>query len=845
GKKTKVDIYRLNKLRAAPRKVELERMPLFGRARELERILNLTQGLRSGNVVHCVVNGQMGIGKTRFKEELTARLIHNDDIRCLETNCSVDVQSPFASFKALLVEMLQLNETEKPQVMAKRIEQTLSDMNLKATVTRGIKHILQTDLNRVRGEDLRMINEEIYSSTLNLIRHQCRQKPTVLIFEDFGQADITSKELVNFLISELENEAVMFVLLNVPKSHLDSISVTAEEIELKPLVKKDIQAMIQHILGNVDAKLADYMYREAGGNPLFTIEAIRNTRRNKIIKQVSGKWYLDKEQTLVFLDDLYGLVMSTVDSLTSTARLIVDYASVIGYRFSFRILRELLVRPDLGEQLDFLIAEGYLVQSSAGDDPVYIFRHNLLKDAAYSVLPVRKRREIHQKIAMLFEKLYPHNLSPFYEDVARHYMACENHTRAARYFKLAGDKAKNIYAIEQSLSFYEQVLNLPDIVKEKLPRPLFQEVMLNLVDIYEIKGDTKKMERTARLQLNEARQHGDKDYELLFAERTADALIQLNRMEEAERLLNSSIEKCDETMINILAFLYSHLGKLYANRYEYDKCLLNYNLSWRTANSHEIRAAEILCLINLVHLHKSLGNYEKALEYVQYGFEILADTEDIRRNVELQYLLASIDYDIWNLDKAANLLNECFMTADSIGSFDAYVRSALDLAFIYSANGNARKVDEYLKSVDKKISFLIQETLLAEINLKKAMIFYGIKEFAKAKDYVISSIRIAEKSHRADIIFQCHSLFSDIDKKQALEHAKKALDIAELMKLPPLIGTALYRITKIHLAQGDIERARHYGKKALLVYDDIKSRLSEANRKYYVKRPEYVQLLGV
>ena len=845
GKKTKVDIYRLHRLRAAPRKLELERMPLLGRENEMKKILDLTEELTSGNAVHCIINGQMGIGKTRFKEELAARLTRGDGLRCLETNCSVDVQSPYVSFKSLLIEMLQLNETEKPEIITKRIEQSISDMNFKPTVAKGIKHILQTDLNRARGEDLRMINEEIYSSTLNLIRYQCRKKPMILIFEDFGQADVTSKELVTFLISELEGEPVMFVLLNVPKSHLDAISVAAEEIELKPLAKKDIQAMIEHILGNVDAKLVDYMYREAGGNPLFTIEAIRNTRRNKIIKQASGKWYLDKEQTLVFLDDLYGLVMSTVDSLTSTARLIVDYASVIGYRFSFRILRELLVRPDLGEQLDFLITEGYLVQSSAGDDPVYIFRHNLLKDAAYSVLPVRKRREIHQKVAMLFEKIYPHNLSPFYEDVARHYLACEKHAQAARYFKLAGDKAKNLYAIDQSLSFYEQVLNMKDLIKDKLPRPSLQEVMLNLVDIYEIKGDTNKMERIARQQLDEARQGDDKEYELLFAERDADALIQLNRMEEAEQLLNASIEKCDEAMINIQAILYSHLGRLHANRYEYDQCLLNYNLSWRTAHSHNIKTAEILCLINLVHLHKSLGNYEKALEYVQYGFEILADSEDIRSNIRLQYLLASIDYDIWNLDKAASILNECFMTADSIGSFDAYIRSALDLAFIYSANGNAKKVNEYLKSVDKKISFLIQENLLAEINLKKAMIFNGIKEPAKAKDYVLSSIRIAERSHRAEIIFQCHNLLSEIEKKQSLEHAKKALDIAELMKLPPLIGTALYRITQIHLEKGDIERARHYGKKALLVYDDIKSRLSEMNRKYYINRPEYVQLLGV
>jgi hypothetical protein len=78
-----------------------------------------------------------------------------------------------------------------------------------------------------------------------------------------------------------------------------------------------------------------------------------------------------------------------------------------------------------------------------------------------------------------------------------------------------------------------------------------------------------------------------------------------------------------------------------------------------------------------------------------------------------------------------------------------------------------------------------------------------------------------------------------------MDHAKKALELAEVMKLPPLIGAALHNVTQIFLAKGDVERARYYGKKALLVYDDIKSRLSEANRKYYVNRPEYVQLLGI
>ncbi len=845
GKQTKVDIYRLHRFRTTPKKTEPERMPLYGREKELQRILNLAEKAASGRAVHCTVNGQMGIGKTRLKEELTARLASNGNIDCFETNCAVDVQSPYAPFKQLFKEFMDLQEQDAPENIARRIEEYVSVQGLKFTTAKGIKHILLTDLNRLRSEDLLVINEEIHSAILNLVRYRCRQKPMILIFEDFGQTDTTSRELVNFLISELEHDPIMFILLNVPTHHLDPVPHNLEDIELKPLLKKDIQHVVQHILGSFDDELLDYMYREAGGNPLFTIEAIRNTRRNKIIKQVAGKWYLDKEQTLVFLDDLYGLVMSTVDSLTSTARLIVDYASVIGYRFNFRILRELLIRPDLEEQLNFLIAEGYLVQSSAGTDPVYIFRHNLLKDAAYSVLPVRKRREIHGKVANLFEQLYGKNLSPFYEEVARHYLACDKHARAAKYFKLAGDKAKNLYAIEQSLAFYEQVLEIQNEIEEKLPHSLFQDVMLNLVDIYEIKGDISKMERIARQQLGEARQRDDVRNEMLFAERAADALIQLNKLEEAERLLTTSIEKCDEGMVSILAVLYSHLGRLYANRYEYDSCLINYNLSWRTANSNNIKEAEILCLLNLAQLHKNLGNYEKALEYVQYGFELLVDTEDVRRNVQLQYLLASIDYEIWNVDKAASLFNECFMTADSIGNFDAYIKSALDLAFIYSSNGKAAKVEEYLKSVDKKISFMIRENLLAEINLKKAMIYCSIKDFSKAQDYVINSIRIAERSHKADIVLQCHSLLAVIDSEHELEHAKKALELAERMKLPPFIGSALYSITQIFLKKGDNERARYYGNKALMVYDDIKSRLSETNRKHYVNRPEYVSLLGI
>jgi len=845
GKKTKVDIYRLQKIRTTPRTVEPLRMPLFGRETELKKLLTLAQESVTQKAVYCIINGQMGIGKTRLKEELEVELNKNDEVTCFETNCSVDIQSPYYPFRTLLRDLLHLHELDSKDIMAKRIDAMVGEENFNPTLARGMKHLLLTDIERLHSEEMRMVNEEIYASVRNIIRTECRKKPLILIFEELGQADAMSKDLITYLMSELAEEPVMLLLINAPEYHPEGVSSSIQEMDLKPLTRQNVHALIQHILGNVDPGLADFIYREAGGNPLFTIEAIRNTRRNQIIKQTSGKWYLVKDQALVFLDDLYGLVMSTIDSLASDARLIVDYASVIGYRFSLRILKELLTRPDLKEHLDHLIAEGYIVLSSDGEDPIYIFRHNLLKDAAYTVLPVRKRKEIHLRVANLFEQIYSANLSSFYEDVARHYLASDQYEYATKYFKLAGDKAKNLYAIDQALSFYEQVMSIKKEFSYELPQDMYRDIMLSLIDIYEIKGDINKMEKTARDRFFEAKKDGDQKNALLFAERQAYGLILLNRMEQAEELLVASIEKCDNETLNILPILYADLGMLYASRNEYDMCLLNYNLSWRTARANNFKEAEILCLINLSKLHKSLGNYEKALDYLHHGLEILVEKEDIRKNIELQYLIAGIDYEIWNIEKAKNTFNECLMTADSIGSFDAYIRSALDLACIHSLNGESGRVMEYLKDIDKKISFLIRENLLAEIDIKKALVYYYNHDNKKANDYVISSVRIAERSQQREIEFHCYKLLSMIDKNHNMEHAKRALDLAERMKLPPLIGDALYRITLIFLENKDIERARYYGRKALLVYDDIKSRLSDTNRKFYIRRPEYSKLLEI
>ncbi len=188
---------------------------------------------------------------------------------------------------------------------------------------------------------------------------------------------------------------------------------------------------------------------------------------------------------------------------------------------------------------------------------------------------------------------------------------------------------------------------------------------------------------------------------------------------------------------------------------------------------------------------------------------------------------------------------ECLKLSDDIGNIEIYIKSALDLAVIHALNDDQKKANEYLQFVDEKVSFLIRENLLAFINLKKAIVYYHQSDTNRALDFIASALKMAQKLDLRIIECTCYNLSSLIDTKNAFEHAQRALDIAEMLKLPPLIAAALFRITQIFIEEHDSEKVHYYGRKALLVYDDIKFKLNDGNRKAYIRRPEYAQLLEI
>ena len=842
GKTEKVDVYRFRTLKPKEEPVR-EQIPLFGRQQELQKLLGVVESVQKNGIAVSIITGQMGIGKTRLKEEFEAHLSQTKNLQFYETHCSIEIHTPFYPFKSLLRNYFKLNEFDPHPAIARKIDDIIAQKKLPPSIAKGIKNLFLTNLRRLRPDEIQTISEEIYTSIRDLIHYECQKGPLVLIFEEFNKADLMTKLLITYLASECENDPLMILMVNVSRDFLSSISIPINEINLTPLSKTEIKQLIKFFLGEADDRLIEFLYRAAGGNPLFTIEAIRNTRRTKLIKRVSGCWALEKEHKLSFLDDLYGVVMSTIDSLPVDYRLIIDYASVIGYSFNYRILKELIQRANLREQLNHLIREGYFVLSTIEHEPVYVFRHNLLKDAAYTVLPLRKRREIHQKIAELFENLFQENLSFHYEDIAHHYFSCDNFKKAAHYFKLAADKAKNLYALDQALNFYNKIIEIDK--KVPLAQDTIREVLLNLTDIYELNGNINKMEKVARNGLQKAIQEKSLKDEILFSERLASALILENRFEEAEGILLSAIQKSTEEYSNFLTILYADLGRLYAWRYEYEKSVLNYNLSWNTARAHNIKSGEAVCLHNLADLHRALGNYEQAFDYLDYAIETFESSNDLKRNLEFKYLNSQLHEAVGNRETAKKILSECLDKAQKIGSFDINIKSSLDMARLLAEEKNYKDVDQYLTLIDKKVPIIMRENILNEINLKKAFIYFYKENFNKAKDFVSNALKGARALRQKEIEFHSLYLLSFLDNSQSIAYAKEALSLAEEIKLPPLIAQAQYRLTELFIQQQDLERARHYGKKALFLFNTLKSQMNEKHQAVFSQRPEYTRLLQI
>jgi len=114
-------------------------------------------------------------------------------------------------------------------------------------------------------------------------------------------------------------------------------------------------------------------------------------------------------------------------------------------------------------QLGLLEGAGLIQLTSIQPELEYLFRHVLVKDAAYSSLVKSDRRALHQVVGETLEQLYVRSeVQPargeFYPLLAFHFAGAGDAARAQRYYTLAGQAAAAAYANLEAAALFEHAL---------------------------------------------------------------------------------------------------------------------------------------------------------------------------------------------------------------------------------------------------------------------------------------------------------------------------------------------------------------------------------------------------
>ena len=160
-------------------------------------------------------------------------------------------------------------------------------------------------------------------------------------------------------------------------------------------------------------------------------------------------------------ENVQALLTSRIDRLEEDARRTLQLSSVIGRSFYHRVLK--LISDSsiaVDKQLSTLQRTELIREAGRLPELEYIFRHDLIREAAYSSILLRERREFHRHVGEAVEELFNDRLEEQSHLLAHHFYQAGDNERAMKYSAMAGDVAARLYANDEATTHYTRAIEI-------------------------------------------------------------------------------------------------------------------------------------------------------------------------------------------------------------------------------------------------------------------------------------------------------------------------------------------------------------------------------------------------
>ena len=491
GRADPVPVYRPGRPdRAAGRGPEpVVRGPLVGREEESERLGGALRRLTAdvddgpGVVQVLVLEGDPGAGKSRLVAELVDQAVGVGVPVLVGAGDAVERNTPWHAWRELFGRLPVFDGTD-PGARRRLVLDLLGPDPELRDLAPLLNPVLALELPETAAS-AELSGQGRAGRTRDLLvlllRAVVGDKPTVLVIEDAHWLDSASTGLV----LALSRERLPLLLVVATRSRSEGGTVEDElaweayrrllrapSIELLILDRLSVaavEALVGQRLGTttVPEVLTRLVEEKAEGNPLFTEELTLALRDAGLVRVVGGRVELASDVPDVLARRLphtvHGAITSRIDRLSPTQQLTVKVASVIGRVFAVGILRDVhplrqAIALTLSADLTEIERADLTVLDTPEPDLSYLFKHVIVQEAAYNLMLMSQRRQLHRSVAEWYEQAGGGDLAL----LAHHWRLAEVPAKAVGYLERAGTEALREGAYAEAVRFFTALLEVDD-----------------------------------------------------------------------------------------------------------------------------------------------------------------------------------------------------------------------------------------------------------------------------------------------------------------------------------------------------------------------------------------------
>ena len=434
---------------------------LIGRENDLQLLDRLMMQSCEKNGQIALIAGEAGIGKSRLVREIKGRAPQGTVI--LEGQCfQTDSALPYAPLLDLFRNFFATHASEEiARVMAASASQLVK---LFPDLTVYLSHLTPTP-----DPDPKQEKRHLFQALAQTITELAQNHPLIIVIEDLHWCDSTSLEFLLLLARRIPLQPILFLITYRGEETTPELTHFLAELDrerlgtefaLKRMSPQEVDAMLRTILNlnsPVSKEFLDIIFPLTEGNPFFIEEILKALSAGGDISYVDGTWDRKEINQLRIPRTIQDAVQRRTQQLEEGTLQALTLASVMGRRFDFRLLQELLdvEEADLMAMLKQLIAAQLVVEETADH---FAFRHALTREAIYTTLLLRERQTLHRQVGEATERLYASSIHPHLADLSYHYYTAGEWEKALHYSQQAGERARRLYSQREAIVYYSRAL---------------------------------------------------------------------------------------------------------------------------------------------------------------------------------------------------------------------------------------------------------------------------------------------------------------------------------------------------------------------------------------------------